>query len=359
MSPGERRTTMAARPRPLVLHVAYGPLGPLIDPERVCGISPGAEIVVEPYDPGHEERTRRSEDPDAPDLADGEPALGDRLREALARAEVMLALDAPLDLPRYARRLRWIQALGSGVGQFVPARLQDGPIVLTNAAGVAAVPIAEWVLARVLVVYKRLDEHAAQQRAHHWEQRLGTILAGRRALVVGMGAIGTEVARRLRAFGVHVVGVRRSWTPGMSSTEADELIGPAQMIEALGSAHIVVVCAPGTAANENLFDAEAFGAMRRGAVFVNVARGSLVDEAALMEALRTEHLRAAAIDVTRQEPLPTGSPLWDTPNLAISPHSSASSDRYLERVAELFYDNLTRYVAGQDLVNVVDLAGGY
>ena len=289
----------------------------------------------------------------------GEPAISDNLRGALARAEVMMTLDAPLDLPRYAPHLRWIQAMGSGVGQFVPSRLQDGPIVLTNAAGVAAVPIAEWVMAQVLAVYKRLEEHAAQQRAHHWEPRLGTVVAGRRALVVGVGAIGTEVARRLRDFGVHVVGVRRSWTPGLSSPETDELIGPDRMIEALGSVHIVVVCAPGTAANENLFDATAFGAMRRGGVFVNVARGSLVDEPALMEALRTGHLRAAAIDVTRQEPLPADSPLWDTPNLAISPHSSASADRYLERVAELFYDNLSRYVAGQDLVNVVDVGGGY
>lgn len=241
----------------------------------------------------------------------------------------------------------------------MPSRLEDSSIVLTNAAGVGAVPIAEWVLARVLAVYKRLDEHAEQQRAHHWDQRLGAVLAGRRALVVGLGAIGTEVARRFKAFGVHVTGVRRSWTPGMSPSEADEVIGPEQLVDALGSAHIVVVSAPGTAANANLFDARAFAAMRRNAMFVNVARGSLVDEGALIDALRSGHLRAAAVDVARQEPLPADSPLWDTPHLAISPHSSASADRYLERVAELFYDNLARYVAGRGLVNVVDLAREY
>jgi phosphoglycerate dehydrogenase-like enzyme len=344
---------------PLVVHVAFAPLAGVIDPERVADLAPGAETVVAPYDPGHDQRTRRSEEPEAPDLADGEPAINDSLRDALARAEVMITLDAPLDLPRYAPRLRWIQAIGSGVGQFVPSRLEDGPIILTNAAGIGAVPIAEWVLARVLAVYKRLDEHAEQQRAHQWEQRLGTLLAGRRALIVGMGAIGNEVARRLRAFDVHVVGVRRSWTAGMISPVADEVIGPDRLIEALGSAHIVVVSAPGTAANENLFDARAFAAMRPGAVFVNVARGSLVDEPALIDALCTGHLRAAAVDVTRQEPLPPDSPLWDTPNLAISPHSSASGDRYLERVAELFFANLTRYVGGRDMVNVVNMAGGY
>jgi phosphoglycerate dehydrogenase-like enzyme len=348
-----------ASSRPLVVHVAYEPLGRVLDLARIADAAPGAEVVFAPYDPGHQQRTRRSEQPAAPDLAATEPAIDEALREALARAEVMIALDAPLDLPVHAPHLRWIQAVGSGVGQFVPSRLHDGPIVLTNAAGIGAAPIAEWVLARVLSIYKRLDEHAAQQRAHHWEPQLGALLAGQQALVVGMGAIGTEVARRLQAFDVHVVGVRRSWAPGMTSPLADELIGPDRLLQALGSAHIIVVAAPGTAANANLFNAEAFAAMRPGAVFVNVARGSLVDESALMAALRSGHLRAAAIDVAKQEPLPADSPLWDTPNLAISPHSSTSSDRYLERIAELFYENLTRYLAEQELVNVVDLADGY
>jgi phosphoglycerate dehydrogenase-like enzyme len=344
---------------PLVVHVAYGPLGSVIDREHVASIAPGAEVVVAPYDLGHDERTRRSHEPEAPDLAEGEPTIDAELRDAMARAHVMVTLDAPLDLPAHAPQLEWIQAIGSGVGQFVPSRLQDGSIRLTNAAGVGAVPIAEWVLARVLSVYKRLDEHAEQQRRHHWEQQTGSLLAGRQAVVVGLGAIGTEVARRLRAFDVRVVGVKRSWAPGASSPVADELIGPDQLVDALGSAHMVVVCAPGTAANDDLFDTAAFAAMRRGAVFVNVARGSLVDEGALMDALRSGHLRAAAIDVAKQEPLPPDSPLWETPNLTISPHSSTSADRYLERCAALFYDNLTRFVTGQDLRNLVDLTDGY
>jgi phosphoglycerate dehydrogenase-like enzyme len=127
----------------------------------------------------------------------------------------------------------------------------------------------------------------------------------------------------------------------------------------LRRAHVVVVAAPGTAANENMFDRAAFAAMRPGAMFVNVARGSLVDEDALMVALRTGQLRAAAIDVAREEPLPPDSPLWDTPHLAISPHSSTSPDRYFERIAHLFYENLARYVAGEPLHNVVDLSHGY
>jgi phosphoglycerate dehydrogenase-like enzyme len=348
-----------AESRPLVVHVAFEPLAPVIDRDRIVRIVPRAEIVVAPYELSHKQRTRRSEEPTAPDLNDGEPAITESLRDALSRSEVMVTLDAPLNLPTYAPHLRWIQAVGSGVGQFVSSRLQDGHIVLTNAAQVGAVPIAEWVLARILAAYKRLDEHAELQRARRWDQRLGALLAGRQALVVGMGAIGTQVARRLKAFDVHVVGVRRSWRPGMSSDVADELIGPDRLLEALESAHIVVIAAPGTAANRDLFDAKAFAAMRRGAMLINVARGSLVDEASLVDALRTGHLRAAALDVTREEPLPPTSPLWDTPHLTISPHSSSSADRYLERTAELFYDNLARYVAGDDLINVVDMTDGY
>ena len=342
---------------PLVIHVGYEPLRDVIDPRRLAAIRADVDVLTVPYDLSHAEHTRRSGDPHAPDLAAGEIPLSTELRDALAAAEVMLTLNAPLDLPSLAPRLRWIQAIGSGVGQFVPSRLPEGGITLTNAAGIGAAPIAEWVLARILAVYKRLDDHAAQQRAHRWQEAMGALVEGRTAVIIGVGAIGTAVATRLRAFGVHVIGVRR--TRGAVPPEVDELVGPDQLHAALGRAQIVVVAVPGTAANENMIDTAAFAAMRRGALFVNVARGSLVDEAALVAALRSRHLRAAAIDVAREEPLPPESPLWDTPNLAISPHSSASADRYLERVGDLFYDNLTRYVAGRELRNVVDLTHGY
>jgi phosphoglycerate dehydrogenase-like enzyme len=342
----------------LVVHVGFGPLAPLVDADRLTAVAGRpVEVRAVPYDLSHAEQTRRSHEPGAPDLT--EIAISDELRAALADAEVMLTLNAPLDLPRFAPRLRWIQATGSGVGQFVPSNLPAGDITLTNAAGVGAAPIAEWVLGRVLAVYKRFDEHAAQQRRHEWVGALGALLEGRTALIVGVGAIGTAVAVRLRAFGVRTIGVKRSYTPGMTDPAVDELIGPADLLAALPRAHIVIVAAPGTAANENLFDATTFAAMRRGSVFVNIARGTLVEEGALLAALRSGQLRAAAIDVTREEPLPPDSPLWDGPNLAISPHSSASADRYLERVVDVFVDNFARYVAGDPLRNVVDLSAGY
>jgi phosphoglycerate dehydrogenase-like enzyme len=346
-------------PEPSVIHVAYPALVPVFDHERVRALCPATEVVTAPYDISHDQRTRRSHEPDNAELRALEPPLDPQLVADLARAEVLFTLDAPYDLPRLAPRLQWIQALGSGVGQFASSGLDGTAIVLTNGAGIGSVPIAEWVLARVLSVAKRLDEHAESQRRHQWEPRYGSMLQGRTMVIVGLGAIGREVSRRTRAFGVHVIGIRRSWVPGMFSPDADELMGPGTLHEALGRADIIVVAAPGSRENDGLFDAAAFAATKPGAIFVNVARGSLVDEPALIAALESGQLRAAATDVARHEPLPPEDPLWDAPHLSISPHSSTSMEGYMERTFDQFFANLERYVDGRPLDNVVDLTGGY
>jgi phosphoglycerate dehydrogenase-like enzyme len=272
---------------------------------------------------------------------------------------VVFTLDVPMDLPPLAPQLRWVQCIGSGVGQYVAARLPEGDIVLTNGAGIASAPIAEWVLARTLQIIKRLPEHDENAREHTWEPALGGHLAGRTVAIVGLGAIGREAARRFRAFEVHLLGVRRRFTPGAGDPDVDELFGTDAIADVVARADVVVLAAPGSDENENLFDDAMFAAMPRGSIFVNVARGTLVDEAALVRALESGHLAAAAIDVARQEPLPADDPLWSAPNLFVSPHSSASGERYAERAFDLFCDNLARYVAGEPLRNVVDLRGGY
>jgi phosphoglycerate dehydrogenase-like enzyme len=196
-------------------------------------------------------------------------------------------------------------------------------------------------------------------REHRWVPTYGSQLEGRTVAIVGLGAIGRQVARRARGFGVHLVGVRRQWSPGQTDPDVDELWGTDALHEVLARSDVVIVAVPGTADNENLFDAAAFASMRPGAIFVNVGRGTLVDEDALMASLQSGLLRAAAIDVARTEPLPPDSPLWTTPNLYISPHSSAGGDRYAERAFDLFCTNLARFVGGRPLVNVVDLSTGY
>jgi phosphoglycerate dehydrogenase-like enzyme len=347
------------RPDPLTLYVPFPMLHPAVDAARLEAISPGIEVITTPYEIDHEQRTLREQDPFGDEVRRREPPLTAEQRDAFARAHVIFTLDVPVDLPSHAPNAQWVQAIGSGVGQFVSARLPDGGIVLTNGAGIGAPPIAEWVLARVLQILKLLPVHDANAREHVWQSALGGQLQGKTMAVVGLGAIGREVARRARPFGVKVIGIRRSWTPGSTDPDVDEICGTDALPDVLARADIVVLAAPGTDETDEMFDAKAFATMRSGSIFVNVARGTLVDEAALISALESGHLRAAAIDVARREPLPADDPLWSAPNILISPHSSTSSEGYAERAFDLLCRNLERFVRDEPLQNVVDLSAGY
>jgi phosphoglycerate dehydrogenase-like enzyme len=335
----------------MIVHVAYPPDPPAQLVDGLRAVSADFEVVVAPYVEDHGVRAARCQG-SLEELRARAPALTDEQRDAFGRAEVLLALDLPVGLGAFAPDLRWVQAIGAGTDHFHGAQL--GPdVVITNAAGVAAVPIAEFVVGQLLAIWKRFDELADQQRRHVWKPAYGRQVSGLTLGLVGLGAIGTAVAERARALGMRVLAARRR--PGAEDRPpvVDEVVGPERLHEVLSRVDAVVVCAPATPDTHGLFDAAAFAAMRPGAVFCNVARGSLVDEAALLDSLRSGHLGAAVLDVTRQEPLPADSPLWDTPNLRLSPHSSASLDHYVESVFELFADNLDRYVRGDPLRNVV------
>lgn len=344
----------------LVLYVPFPMLHPAIDRGRLTALHPGIEVVTEPvYDIAHHERTMREQDPHSPETRALAVSLSEDQRAILARTHVMWTLDVPLDLPTVAPNLRFVQAIGSGVGQYVASNLPEGGILLANGAGIGAPPIAEWVLARILQILKNLPVHDHNAREHRWESALGSNLQGKTVAIIGLGAIGREIARRARAFGVNLLGLRRRHEPGMVDPDVDEVFGPADLHEVLRRSDIVVLAAPGTNDTDDMFDAAAFAAMPAGSVFVNVARGTLVDEAALIAALTSGHLRGAAIDVARVEPLPADDPLWDAPNLLISPHSSTSGEGYAERAFELFYGNLERLLRDQPLVNLIDLSDGY
>jgi phosphoglycerate dehydrogenase-like enzyme len=284
--------------------------------------------------------------------------LTDDARDAWARAEIVLALDVPPDLKRVAPRLRWIQAIGAGIDHLLEADLPDH-VVITNAAGVAAAPIADFAVARVLSVWKRFPELDAHQREHAWRPTFGRLIEDQTLGIVGLGAIGNAVATRARAFGITTIGIRRRYQPGDTHPAVDELAGTDDLHAVLARSDAVVLSAPGTAETESLFDAAAFAAMKLGAVFCNVARGSLVDEDALIAALARGHLGAAILDVTRHEPLAPDDPLWDAPNIYISPHSATSQERYGEKLFALFADNVARYRRGEELRNVVDQRAGY
>jgi phosphoglycerate dehydrogenase-like enzyme len=321
---------------------------------RLRALDRRVEPVLLPVDPGSDWLTASAIEPFAepPPWATG---VARERGEVLARAEILIALQTPDRLPERAPALRWIQSVGAGVEQFAAAGVRRSEVTVTNASGLSATSMAEFTLGRLLQIWKRLREAEDHQRAHRYVQTYGRTLAGSTLGIVGMGSIGGAVASRARALGLRVLGLKRSYQPGDASDLADELYGPDGLHEMLGRCDAVVICAPAAPETRHLIDAAALDALPRGAVLVNVARGSLVDEAALIEALRAEQLGAAALDVFETEPLPADSPLWDLPNVYVSAHSSVSVDRYVDDIVDLFAANLERYLAGEPLRNRVDM----
>jgi phosphoglycerate dehydrogenase-like enzyme len=319
---------------------------------------PRVDVLVAAYVEPHELRSARGK-PGAEGLRERAPELSADQRLAFAQIEVALAIDVPFDLPSVAPRLRWVQAVGVGTGQLQSAGLAEGGIRLTSAAGTSGVSIAEFVFARLLEEAKGLRAIEAAQIAHRWEPMYGNQLAGTTLGLIGLGAINAAVAQRAKAFEMRVVATRRSATQGATAPDVDELYPPGELHRMLGECDTVVAAVPETPETTGLMDGAAFSAMRPGSFFCNVGRGSLVDEAALVDALARGHLRGAALDVASVEPLPPDRALWDAPNLYLSPHCSAAPAALFVSLHRLFRDNLERYLAGEPLRNEVDLTRGY
>jgi len=280
----------------------------------------------------------------------------------LARAEVLFDIDGPSasDLPRRAPRLRWIQASSSGVGQWIrDLGLVDSPVVVTNAAGIHAEPLAEFVLLAVLHFAKHMPRMVAEQRAHRWERTAVEMVRGKTLGIIGMGRVGREMARLASGVGLRVVGARRTATSGAVEEFPYELRPLERLHDLLAESHYLVLIVPLTPETRGLIGAAEIQAMRPGAVLINLARGPVVDEQALVAALRSGHLAGAALDVFTEEPLPTDSPFWDMPNVLVTPHSMSTVPEENQRLVDLFCDNLRRYLAGEYLLNVVDKMRGY
>jgi phosphoglycerate dehydrogenase-like enzyme len=261
-----------------------------------------------------------------------------------------------------ARRLRWLHSPAAGVGGMLFPEMIASDVVLTNSRGMSAETIAEHVLAVTLAIFRRLPHAFRSQAAREWAQdaigaERNRLIAGSHVLVVGLGSIGTAVARRFRLLGARVTGLRRR-VP--ETPDGDWTAAPADRLHALlPDADVVVIAAPHTRDTRNLIGARALGLMSRAAVLVNVSRGQLVDEAALVAALRTGTIAAAALDVFVDEPLPPESPFWDLPNVLVTPHTSGFRPDHWDAAVDLFADNLRRFDAGEPLLNVVDKDAGY
>jgi phosphoglycerate dehydrogenase-like enzyme len=284
-----------------------------------------------------------------------------RWQALLVRAEVLYGLpgDSPAGLAAAVRgnpRLRWVQGTAAGTGEQVAAAGLSADelerVMVTSASGVHVGPLAEFCMLGLLAFTKDLPRLRADRQARRWAHRPVAELRGGTLLILGLGAIGTEVARLARAFGMRTLGVNRR---GRSdSPHVDEVHAPDRLDDLLGRADAVVVTMPLTAETRGMLDERAIARIRPGAILVNVGRGGVVDEAAMIQALRSGRLAGAALDVFATEPLPADNPLWDLPNVLISPHTAALSVREDERIVELFEENLRRYLRGEDLLNRVD-----
>lgn len=279
----------------------------------------------------------------------------------LAQAEICFDPDwrDAAGMPTTAPGLRWVQMTSAGIGRFVERTgLAASGIVFTTAAGVHAVPLAEFALTSVLYFAKQVPLLLARQRERHWERYATTSVRGRRALIVGLGSIGRETCALLGAAGLEVWGVGRPGrsydVPGAACTlDTDGLDA------ALPGAAVVVLATPLTEETRGLLSRERLALLPPGAIVVNVARGEVLDEHALVEALEQGRLGGAALDVFAVEPLPTESPLWGRDDVLVSPHSASTLPSENAAIVELFCDNLRRYLDGRPLLNLYSSERGY
>lgn len=313
------------------------------DLERIAQAAPGSRLVTVSLE----------------GLADG----------PLDDVEVMLR--GPLPAATFERilarapHLSWVHSATAGVERVLPAA-GTRDLAITNARGVFSEPIAEYVLMMILAIIRRLPQLLELQRERTWQPLPATEMRDVTVGIVGFGSIGRAVASRALSFGSRVVAMRRHASdPGqLAATDprlagVERILGPDQLPELLAVSDMVVLALPLTPDTRDLFDGPTLALMKPGSWLINVARGALIDERGLLRALATGPMAGAVLDAFREEPVPPHSPLYGVPNLIITPHTSWTSGRVLDRSIELFRDNLLRWIAGEPLLNTVDVAEGY
>ena len=285
-------------------------------------------------------------------IAHVEVRSADELSRHLPGADVLVvSMLWKNELAGIASKLEFIQSISAGTDQYDKALLRDKGIRLASAAGVNARAVAEHAMALILALYRRLPEARDNQHAKRWRGMISEIaaredqLTGKTLLVVGLGRIGAQLARLAKAFDMRVVATKRD--PSTGAAGADAVYGNERLRELMAAADIVAVACPLTPETENLIGAAALAAMKPTAYLVNVARGRIVDEPALIAALQAKRIAGAGLDVTREEPLPASSPLWTMPNVLITPHTAGETQRYEDAVIDILLENLDRLWRGE------------
>ncbi|MEO8538858.1 MAG: D-2-hydroxyacid dehydrogenase [bacterium] len=282
-----------------------------------------------------------------------------RLLASLADVEVMVGTNRlGIEYFDAAPRLRWFQAMNAGLERLDALGLLQRGFAVTNASGLNAAPIAEWVIAAMFSLGKLFPAYIRNQQQHSWERVRGAMqMEGKTCGVVGMGAIGRETARKARAMGMRVVASRRTVTG--DDPDCDQLLPYSELHQLLAQSDFVVLCVPLTSETRHLIDEAALRAMKPTASIVNIARGGVIDQDALVVALTNGTIASAALDVTTPEPLGPESPLWGLPNVLITPHVSSSSDRIDGAAGALFIENLRRFLANEPMLNLARPELGY
>lgn len=288
----------------------------------------------------------------------GDNSTKEKFDAMLAEAEVIVGFVPANNFLSRTPKLKWIQVLSAGVDRYINSEIQTSPVILTNASGIHSVSISEFVLQFMLMFVKQAPLCLRSKQEKQWMRIIPGILRGQTAGIIGLGNIGKEVARLAKAFGMKVLAVDADKKPG-KARNVDMVSPPEKLHEVIAESDFVVVSVPHTPATTKLIGEKELRKMKTTACLINIARGRIVDEEALIRALEEKWIAGAGLDVYATEPLPSESPLWDFPNVIMSFHMSGIMENYVDRAVEVFLKNLERYVEGKNLFNVIDKKKGY
>ena len=308
------------------------------------------EFYLTPYLESTELRSSRGLNQGVNSMKIEEPLVPDNYLNIWAECNSIIAMDLPSNISSLFPNLKWVQGVSAGHDHINSDELKKTGIVLTTAKGIASDAIAEFVFSRLLQEMKHLRKLDEQQRERIWHAKFGNQLKGKTIGIVGVGSIGKEIAKRAKAFEMRVLGIRKHLEYAVPDS-VDRLYPLSDVDMLLGESDVVVMAAPSTKETKDLFDESKFSKMKKGSIFVNIARGIHVVETDLAQYLSNGHLRAAILDVVRNEPLAVNSDLWSAPNLYLSPHCSVSFDDYEKNAIDLFIQNAIRMLDGDELVN--------
>lgn len=274
-------------------------------------------------------------------------------------ADIIFAARLPIDVLKRAPRLKWVQMTSAGVDRFLDKDMVDSPVIMTNVSGIHAVPISEYIMCVMLMFAKQMPFCNQLKQERKWQRYNAGILSGKTLGVVGLGHIGREVARLARCFGMNVIATRRSATEHSKARYVNHLIPRQRLPELLSGSDFVALTLPSTPETTLLVGEKELRLMKPTSFIINIGRGKIIDEEALVRALKEHWIAGAGLDVFTREPLPQESQLWNLPNVIFTPHVSGSMEDYYLRATSVFTENLVRFLEGKRLLHMVDKKRGY